>query len=94
MTTGITTRGHQLIQEMEEHIVKALASHAKGRSGVSVNELQQFSGLTIKGYGGGEVWAMGVITLLIELMKAGKIRSEVSSLNTRDWKGNTKVWLP
>ena len=94
MATDIVMQGHQLIQEIEEHIVKALAVHPRGKSGISVNELQEFSGLTIKGYGGGEVWAMGVITLLIELMKAGKILSEVSSLNTRDWKRNTKVWLP
>ncbi len=94
MTTGIATQGHQLIRDMEDHLVKALASHPRGKSGISVKELQEFSGLTIKGDSGREVWIMGVITLLIEIMKVGRISGEVTSRNTRDWRGNPKVWLP
>lgn len=94
MTLNLAAQGQQLIQDIEEHIFKALASHPEGESGISVRELQNFSGLTIKGTTGGEVWSMAVITLLIELLKRGRIYSQTSSRNTKDWSENIKVWLP
>lgn len=92
MIANIHSEGQNLIQELKEHILKALAyHHPNGKTGVSVSDLQEFSGLTVKGRGGGGVWVMGFITLLIELVKEGRICSQESRPNTRYWQGSTKV---
>jgi hypothetical protein len=94
MSTNLADQGKQLIESLKKHVLKSLATLPKGAT-ITVRDLQNLSGLTIKSMGGvgDEVWFMGFVTLLIELMGEGKIDSEVSSRNTRHWKPTTKVWL-
>jgi hypothetical protein len=90
---GLTKRGHELVQELKEHIVLVLRTHAAGESGVSVQELQRLSGLSIVAKTGQEVWLLAFYTLLIELLKEGTITSEVTSWNTDRWKPTTLISL-
>src|SRR5262245_14171572 len=90
---GLTRRGNELIESLKEHILQTLRAHQDGDSGVSVQELQRLSGLSIIGKTGQEVWLMAFYTLLIELLKEKKINSQVTSLNTNDWKPTTSVSL-
>jgi hypothetical protein len=87
---SLASRGKELIESLKDHILKALRAHPEGESGISVTELQRVSGLSIIGKTGQEVWLLGFYTLLIELMKDRKVTSEITSLNTNDWKPTTR----
>jgi len=86
-------QGKKLIQGLKDHLIRCLRSHPKGSVGVSVKELQNYSGLTIKGRTGGEVWFMAVVTLLVDLWKEKKIRTQPDTANTKKWKPHHKVWI-
>jgi hypothetical protein len=90
---GLTRRGNELIENLKQHILTVLRSRQDGESGVSFQDLQRLSGLSIVGKTGQEVWLMAFYTLLIELLKEQKINSEVTSLNTNEWKPTTLVRL-
>ena len=84
-------KGKQLIESIKDHIIEVLASNPV-EEGISVEELQNSSGLTIKSIHDREVWFMGIVTILVELIKEEKIHSD-AGLNTNEWEENTMIWL-
>lgn len=75
--------GAQLINELKTHIERTVESHAC-EAGLTLGQIEQASGLIIQGKTGQNVWDMAVATLVIELVKEGRLRSSVpiERLNT------------
>ena len=93
MRNDYSKRGKELIGSLKHHITTVLRDYPNGRKGITVKELQECSGLTIKAENGSEVWLMGVITLLVELWKEGIIDTDSNSSRTDHWKSSHRVWL-
>jgi len=91
--SSYAARGTELIEKLKLHLLEALRAHPQGATGVTVTDLQQFSGIRIIGKTGTEVWLLGFYTLLIELLDHPEFCSEVVSRKTRDWSPDTRVWI-
>lgn len=77
-------RGAQLIDELKNHIEAVVRANPRA-DGFSLQGLEEASGLIILGKTGQNVWDMGVATLVIELVKEGRLQSSVpvGQLNTK-----------
>ncbi len=69
--------GAKLIEELKEHIVNVVRASSQ-RQGLSLEELREASGLKIRAKSGENVWDKAIITLLVELVKEGRLESAES----------------
>jgi hypothetical protein len=83
--------GKELIKSLLDHLRAVIRGIPEGQK-ITVRDLQELSGLTIKNKLKEEVWYLGFITLLVELWKADFIESTANSPNTRDWSPDSKIW--
>jgi hypothetical protein len=85
------SRGKELIKSLLEHLRSVIMGIPEGEK-ITVRELQELSGLTIKNNLKQEVWYLAFVTLLVELWKADFIESDAKSANTRDWTSESRIW--
>jgi len=81
---NLEARGAQLIDELKAHIRRVVEVNLPDED-FSLGQIEQKSGLIIIGKTGQNVWDMAVSTLVIELVKDGVLRSNISieRLNTK-----------
>lgn len=74
---NLKARGRQLIGELKNHVVDVVRANS-GRGTLSLEELRELSGLEIRARTGESVWDKALLTLVVELVKEGRLQSTES----------------
>lgn len=77
MVENLKARGRSLIEELKNHVVDVVKANS-GRGTLSLEELRDLSGLEIRARTGESVWDKALLTLVVELIKEGRLRSTES----------------
>lgn len=72
------TRGRQLIEELKNHIVDVVRANSRQGGALTLDQLREASGLEIRARTGESVWDKALLTLVVELVKEGRLRSTES----------------
>lgn len=73
----LKARGRHLIDELKNHVVDVVRANS-GRGTLSLEELRELSGLEIRARTGESVWDKALLTLVVELIKEGRLHSTES----------------
>jgi len=73
----LKARGGSLIEELKNHVVDVVRANST-RGTLSLQELRDLSGLEIRARTGEPVWDKALLTLVVELVKEGRLQSTES----------------
>ena len=71
---NLQARGRRLIEVLKSHIIDVFVAIPRGER-LNVEQIRETSGLDIQATTGEHVWDKAIVTLLVELVKEGRLQS-------------------